>query len=305
MNSSIAYIYPAFVTDFIGCETEELHSMGIEINDYLEKAASVCGEEIRNFSQENRDYFEDELMTQYITYIYSCAVSDLLAVKRIPVHCIAAYSMGIYAALYRVGSITFSDGLLCVREAFQAIQKNIPVGKYTMGLTGGLELDDVSKILADCAPRTYIVNSNNRHTFVFSGPEQEVRALISKAREEGALMTRLMPVSIPYHSPYLQDAGSDFASFLSTLPLRDSAIPFISSLTKERITSAKKLKTEMVNNLYHPFKWHETFQLMLSKGIHTFFECGAGDGLTKICKFIEGDYQCMNLKNLRKYLTTR
>jgi [acyl-carrier-protein] S-malonyltransferase len=148
------------------------------------------------------------------------------------------------------------------------------------------------------APGTFIVNSNNPYTFVFSGPASEIEAVIGAAREEGALMTRIMNVSIPYHSPYLEKAANEFHDFLQTLDVKDPSLPLVSSLSQNILSSGIDLREEMYNNLFRPFSWFETMKLMLSEGVKTFYECGAGDGLTKINKFIPGDYNTYNLRKM-------
>ncbi len=298
--SKTAVIFPAFVTEFIGTETEELRSLGVAINPYLEVASHICGKEILDFDVKERSFVKDELMIQYITYIYSCAVSDALKSRSIQGDYVAAYSMGIYAALYHAQSISFIDGLEIIQTAFFFMKSNLPDRKFAMGITGGLEINDVKCILEKVAPSTHIINSNNRHTFVYSGPLEEIESILHEAKEEGALMTRLMDVSIPYHSPYLQGASEIFAGFLETIDFHSPELTLVSSLTQKNLTTIEEIRNELVDNLSHPFRWFETIQGFLQSGVTTVYECGAGEGLTKINKFIEGNYKTINLKSLRK-----
>jgi malonyl CoA-acyl carrier protein transacylase len=297
-----AILFPAFVTEFIGTETDELRALGVDIQPYLELAAKICGNGILNFDVKEKSFVQDEEMIQYITYIYSCAVSDVLKKGWIYTDFIAGYSMGIYAALYHARSLSFVDGLNAIQAAYCCIKTAMPPGDFTMGLTGGLEMDDVQKLLKTHGPATHIINSNNPHTFVYSGPVPEIEAIIHAAREEGALMTRVMNVSIPYHSPYLENAAEVFAGFLDTLDLEAPEWPITSSLDQSPLITAENVRTELYKNLAHPFDWFNTVRHFLDQGATCLYECGAGEGLTKINKFIDGDYKTINLKSLRKYL---
>lgn len=302
MESKNAIVFPAFVTEFIGFETDELNALGLDVKPYFELAAEVCGKELLSFDVREKSFVQDELMIQYVTYIYSCAVSDVLKKNNIQSHHVAGYSMGIYAALYHAESLSFIDGLQTIQSAFCFMKAGLPEQTFAMGLTGGLEIGDIRILLDKVAPATHIINSNNRHSFVYSGPAAEIEAVIHEAREEGALMTRVMNVSIPYHSPYLDNASVIFAGFLETVDVYDPVIPVTSSLTQKILTTAAEVRAELSDNLSHPFRWFETIQQFLSQGVTTIYECGAGEGLSKINKFIDGDYKTINLKSLRKQL---
>lgn len=301
-QQNTALVFPAFVTEFVGCETDELRALGVNISDYLGSAVPVCGDTIASFDLRGKSFLQDELLIQYITYIYSCAVSDLLRKKNLHGGVVAGYSMGIYAALYHARCISFTDGLILIREAYRNIRKFMPSGDFTMGLTGGLELDDVRELMKVNARFTHIINSNNKHTFVYSGPTTEVNRLINAARNEGALMTRVMNVSIPYHSPYLEKAAGKFAESITRINLRTPDVPVYSPLSLNFLEQPDQLARELAINLWKPFRWHDTIQFLLDRGVNTIIECGAGEGLSKINKFIPGDYKTITLKNLRKFL---
>ncbi len=303
MKSYTAILFPAFVTDFIGCENAELKKMGIEIGDYLQKAGLVLDLTAENLLKTEGQGRDQELNIQYLTYIYSCAFSDAIRERKIPLHYVSAYSMGIYAALYHSGSLPFSAGLMCIREAFRSISETLSDDAFSMGLVGGLDRADIDLLKTACAPECYIVNSNNQHTFVFSGPEQQIRDLLTAARNEGALMTRMMEVSIPYHSPYLCPAADRFAVYLENTEVTSTSLPYLSSLSLQWLSDPAALRAEMARNLHQPFQWFESVKLLLSSGVKLFIECGAGEGLSKINKFINGDYRTLNLKNFLKNQT--
>jgi [acyl-carrier-protein] S-malonyltransferase len=301
MTSRTALVFPAFVIDFIGCETVELEKMGIDVGEYFHRAKGECGNEILGFNIENEELRRNELLVQQATYIFSCAVSDLIKKRGLHVDIVAAYSMGIYSALYHAGSLSFDEGLRCVNEAYRLIRRELEQGEFCMGISGGLELHDIEDLMKKWAPHVFIINSNNPHTFVFSGPSAEMQSLLDAAREEGALMTRKMEVSIPYHSPYLENAAIAFDMFLKEVPVADPLIPILSSIDQRELKSPDELRAEMVKNIFRPFQWFETMKTLLSEGVKTFIECGAGEGLSKINKFIPGEYRTVNLKGLRKY----
>jgi [acyl-carrier-protein] S-malonyltransferase len=302
MDQTLSFIYPAFVTEFIGTEVETLVQSGEDIQGLLVKASEICLIDLSDFNIHENPLLGDELKIQYMTYIFSCAVSSLLKKRGIKPISSAGYSMGIYAALENADCITFEDGLRLIGQAYQYIRESLAPGKYTMGVTGGLEEADVKELLLKYAPGTRIINSNSPFSFVFSGPKVEIELLITAARDEGALQARVMGVTVPYHSHHLDLAAFGFRNFVESLSISAPNTNIISSVTQNEIALVSDVRNELVNNLNHSFNWFKTINCLLKKGANTFIECGAGDSLTRIAKFIEGDFKTLNLKNISQFL---
>jgi malonyl CoA-acyl carrier protein transacylase len=48
--------------------------------------------------------------------------------------------------------------------------------------------------------------------------------------------------------------------------------------------------------------WLKTMSRLINQGSDNFFECGAGDGLTRNARFIEGDFKSYSVAKLDKFL---
>jgi [acyl-carrier-protein] S-malonyltransferase len=121
--------------------------------------------------------------------------------------------MGLYAALYYCGSVTFSDGLMLVKNAWELISKATNDGRFGMGMIVGLPENDIVDLL-DGSRDVEICNQNNPHTFIISGKAEAVKHILSLAKAEGALRANLLPVSKPYHSDFIRDAAPEFSETL-------------------------------------------------------------------------------------------
>ena len=58
---------------------------------------------------------------------------------------------------------------------------------------------------------------------------------------------------------------------------------------------------EAIMNLSSRMNWMKTMNSLLSNGTDTIFECGAGDGLTRNARFIEGEFQSFSVDKLEKF----
>lgn len=305
MESKIALIFPAFVTEFNGKEIETLKACGGSLDELLQQASVHTNLPLQEFDLENNNFLDDELKTQYITYIFSCAFAGMLKERNIIADHNAGYSMGIYAALYNAGSVSFITGLDLITSAYYCIQKSLAKGEYAMGITGGLEEKDVHELLLIYAPHVSIININSPYSFVFSGARKEIIHLIDAAREEGALQARVMNVTLPYHSPFLDGASHCFKMEIDAMELSSPEKTLISSIDQRQIRRTEDVKNEVVRNIHTPFCWYKT---ILSLGVNSdtvFIECGAGESLTKLNRFIRSGMKTYNLKNIRQYIGDR
>jgi [acyl-carrier-protein] S-malonyltransferase len=128
--------------------------------------------------------------------------------------------------------------------------------------------------------------------------QRDVETALLLAKEEGAMQTRMMNVVHPYHSDYIRNASAALQKQIEPIEFRRSHYPLISLIDQQIIMEPEQLSAEVVRNISNRINWHKTFQCMLETGIHDFIECGAGESLQKIGKFIEGDFTIAGLKKL-------
>lgn len=230
---------------------------------------------------------EEELKSQYIAYIFSCAVADVIIAQNTPPQFVSGYSMGIYAALYYCRAYNFTDGLLMIRTAWDQICRATQRGNHGMGMIVGLNEEDICH-LDDYGKGVVICNRNNPHTYIITGELDAVNALLSAAREEGALQARLLPVTKPYHSALLHSAKEGFDLAIRGFEIKDPDRVYFSTVNMVEIGTGNGLRKELVQNIYSRMNWYETMRLLIGRGIASFYECGAGDGLTKNFRFIDG-----------------
>ncbi|MBE0648077.1 MAG: ACP S-malonyltransferase [Bacteroidales bacterium] len=298
-DSTTVFVFPAFVRDY----HEDKSFLAKGFSDYfyqqLTLASEIVDSDLSFFHPENQTFLDHELRTQYLAFIYGCSISNILQQRGILPNYLCGYSMGIYAALVQGGAISFENGLLLIRNAFQEISYTTMTGRFGMAGIVGLKKDDIKNILKSL-PDVEIVNQNSIYSFVLSGNQQDLERAIELAREEGAFHARMLNVTVPYHSHLLKSPALQFAKFVYTLDIHSLKIPLVSVLNQETLHTREDIKTELVENLYKHFNWHATQEKMLSLGMTRFIECGPGKSLKKNAKFIEGTYQFLSMDEALK-----
>jgi [acyl-carrier-protein] S-malonyltransferase len=294
------HLFPAFVPEYLGIETRVLVSYGIDFNAYLKKASGITGEQLEDFDIATNNFLGHQLKSQYIPYIISCCVSDILHKKDFHPAYVTSYSMGIYAALYHCRSIDFGTGLLMIKTAYESIEKNLPGYPTSMCVLGGLSRDDVNGLIRPFQSDVFIINQNSEFSFLLSGNKVHLAKVLADATAMGAMQARMLPVSHPYHARVLEHAAARFQKALMTLEIGTNQYKYVSAIDNRIILNREDIIEELTKNLFHGFDWYKTFMFLQKNGVDTFIECGAGESLYKMGKFIEGDFKIYNLKKIQQ-----
>jgi len=289
MKKNLAFIFPAFITDFTGKELLFLESNRSDINKYLHRISGALNLKLPHFTYESY-FYREELASQLLAYSFSCAFSDLLKSKGLLPDYVAGYSMGVYASMYASESISFEQGARIIYEAFNLVRKLSETLIYGMGAVIGLTTEDTEALIKSKNLDVEIININNAHSLVVAGKSSDVKELLQDAKIEGALSVAELTVNTPYHSKYLIEYSNDFKNYLDNVCAGAPVIPVISTYNQRVVKSVGDIKTELVFNLTQKINWHKTMQKLIDLGVTEMYECGAGKGLKKISRFIDGDY---------------
>jgi [acyl-carrier-protein] S-malonyltransferase len=303
-NSKTAFIFPAFINEYPENPfggSEELHD---RFQSFLTDAASIVDADLAELDFVANHFLRDELKTQYLTYIYSCAVSEILREKGIIPDCSAGYSMGIYAALMHAHVVTFADGLFLIRRAYETIRNLIEHHKYNMCSIIGLGRDDINSLIRSLDLHAEITNQNSNFAFVLSGSQEDILNILKAATAEGALHTHLLNVSLPYHSNFLKETRQSFSDFIETISFKDPLVRIISLVDQQILEDPAVIKEEVIRNLFTPLNWYKTQSELIRSGVNLFVECGPGKNLVKNPKFIDGEYKFFNGCDYLKKLNT-
>ena len=287
-ENHLAFVFPAFTSDYTDHPGIDMPGFDHRFNELLNKAALSVDTELANFNFTGKTFLDDELRTQFLTYIYSCTVSSLLREARYAPSMNAGYSMGIYAALFDSGAVSFETGLSLIRIAYQCLHAMLKNRTFSMGTLIGLSRSDIQQLIVQSSLQIEITNQNASHSFVVSGGREDVNTLLVLAKDEGALHVRNLDVSIPYHSSFLKEGAMNFSGRIKHLKVNTPTTPIISLIDQVSLTSDETIRQELTRNLYHPLNWLHTIGVMQENNIKLFFECGPSKGLTKNAKFVDG-----------------
>lgn len=288
-HKKLAFVFPPFASDYPDDPFSNLTGFDDCFRKYLSRAAEFADPDLIRFDINSETFLDDELKTQYISYIQACALISWFSSKGlVPAYC-SGYSMGIYAALFQSEVISFLDGLVLIRQAYKEINKITGKKEYGMCAIIGLNKDDLEQLIINGKLNVRLAIQNSVCSFSISGPAEDITQLIESAQKEGALSTRMLNVSVPYHSDFLKETAIGFSEFVNQMQFRSPKMPIISLVDQEILLEEHALKEEVVRNLFTSLNWYETQLYLHELGVNKFVECGSGKGIVKNARFIEGD----------------
>jgi [acyl-carrier-protein] S-malonyltransferase len=211
---------------------------------------------------------------------------------------VAGHSLGEYAALAAVGSLSLTDTAQLLRKRGQAMQNALPAGMGGMAALMGADITAARAIAAEAAGSDTCVaaNDNADGQIVLSGHMAAIDRAIALAAEKGFKRSVKLPVSAPFHSPLMQPAADVMREALAGVTLSVPAVPVIPNVLAEATKDPEQIKALLVDQITGSVRWRESVLYMKEQGVTQMVECGAGKVLAGLCKRIDRDIAAVSLQ---------
>jgi [acyl-carrier-protein] S-malonyltransferase len=206
---------------------------------------------------------------------------------------LAGHSLGEYSALVAAAALRFEDALPLVRLRAQAMQEAVPEGTGGIAAIIGLEAAKVEEVCRDAAQGQVLepANLNSPVQVVVAGHREAVERGMALARERGAKIATMLPMSAPSHCSLMKPAAARLRERLDAIEIRKPLVPVIQNRNVDHSDSPERIKDALVEQLDHPVRWVETVQWLGTKGVRRVLECGPGKVLVGLSKRIVPDIQ--------------
>lgn len=212
----------------------------------------------------------------------------------------AGHSLGEYAALVCAGAIRFEEAVQIVKHRGQYMQEAVPVGIGAMGAIVGLDPEQLNAICHDPdVMQNDIVSPANFNSIgqtVIAGHKAAVIRALEKAKQEGAKIAKLIPVSVPSHCALMEPAALRLAEDLLQVDILSPKTLVIHNADVMAHKNPESIRRVLINQLVSPVRWVESIQAMVSQeNINHFFEAGPGKVLAGLNRRIFPEYPTLPL----------
>jgi [acyl-carrier-protein] S-malonyltransferase len=213
----------------------------------------------------------------------------------------AGHSFGEYSALVCAGALEFKEAVSLAQDRGRFMQSAVPEGEGAMAAILGLTDEKIIEICAAVAQDQVVsaVNFNAPGQIVIAGHTAAVNRAVEQAKAAKARRAVLLKVSVPAHSRLMRPAAEKMAKRLTVVSITIPTIPVIHNVDVSIKTEAVNICRALTAQLYHPVRWVETIEKMVSEGVTMLFECGPGKVLTGLNKRIARNQTAKSIRDTK------
>jgi [acyl-carrier-protein] S-malonyltransferase len=296
---SLAIVFPGQGSQSIGMMRGFADTPIVE-RTFLE-ANSILGFDIWSMVREGpAESLNQTVNTQPVMLVAGVACWRAWREKKGPMpQWLAGHSLGEYSALVAADALRFEDALPLVRLRAQAMQDAVPEGVGGIAAIIGLAASKVEEVCREAARGEVLepANLNSPVQVVIAGHRAAVERGMALAKEKGAKIATMLPMSAPSHCSLMRPAAARLRERLDAIEVRKPMIPVIQNRNVEASSDPARIRDALVEQLDHPVRWVETVQYLGHKGVTRVVECGPGKVLTGLSRRIVPDIEYIALQD--------
>jgi [acyl-carrier-protein] S-malonyltransferase len=223
------------------------------------------------------------------------AYGEFLKMERTP-QSVAGHSLGEYTALVVSGVLSFSEGLLLVKERGLLMQEASRQRPGGMAVILGLDEDSLEHVCSETGVELANINSDDQ--MVISGEKVAVAQAMDLCLAGGAKKAIPLPVSGAFHSSLMNHAALGLERAITSINFRDPIIPIIGNYTGTPLNTASEVKKELLDGLCNCVQWRKSVRYMVDSGVSIFVEFGPSRVLSSLIRRIDNGVQAITLSDV-------
>jgi len=237
--------------------------------------------------------------TQPALLVSSVAAWKLFEPVGIKPIAVAGHSLGEYSAMVAAGGVSFRDAVGLVQKRGRYMSEAVAPGTGLVAALLGLNAEVVKEVcrMASSVGVVAAANFNSPGQVVIAGERAAVERAIELAKAQGCKKAISLPVSVPVHTPLMQQAADRLAKDLATVRWSDLSAPLVNNAEAKAISRAGEIQASLVRQLPSSVLWEDTVQTMGRMGVTTFVEIGPGTVLTGLIRRILPDAKLLNVND--------
>ena len=299
MALEIGFVFPGQGSQSVGMG-KALYDAHSSLKSVYDEATAVLGYDIAELCftgpAERLNLTE---FTQPALLVSSVAAWKLFEPVGIKPVVVAGHSLGEYSAMVAAGGVSFRDAVGLVQKRGRYMSEAVAPGTSLVAALLGLNAEVVKEVcrMASSVGVVAAANFNSPGQVVIAGERAAVERAIELAKAQGCKKAIPLPVSVPVHTPLMQQAADRLAKDLATVRWSDLSAPLVNNAEAKAISRAGEIQASLVRQLPSSVLWEDTVLTMGRMGVTTFIEIGPGTVLTGLIRRILPDAKLLNVND--------
>lgn len=306
MTSGIGLVFPGQGSQSVGMG-KALCDAYPALRQVYDEASSVLGYDAAALCFEGpAERLNLTEFTQPALLVSSIAALKMLEPVGVQPIAVAGHSLGEYSALVAAGGVSFRDAVGLVQKRGRYMSEAVPPGTGLVAALLGLTAPVVKEVCREASTVGIVAaaNFNSPGQVVIAGEKSAVERAIDLAKGKGCKKAILLPVSVPVHTPLMQQAADRLAKDLGEVRWSDLKAPLVNNAEAKAISRAGEIQASLVRQLPSSVLWEDTVQVMGKMGATTYIEVGPGTVLTGLIKRIMPDAKLLNVNDPKSLEST-
>jgi [acyl-carrier-protein] S-malonyltransferase len=306
MGSGIGLVFPGQGSQSVGMG-RTLCDAYPSLRQVYDDASSVLGYDVAALCFEGPpERLNLTEFTQPALLVSSMAALKTLEAAAVTPVAVAGHSLGEYTALVAAGGVSFQDAVELVQKRGRYMSEAVPSGTGLVAALLGLTAEVVREVcrIASATGVVAPANFNSPGQIVIAGEKAAVERAIELAKGKGCKKAIPLSVSVPVHTPLMQQAADRLAEDLIAVQWADLKVPLVNNAEARVIDRASEIRPSLTRQLPSPVLWEDTVRTMKQLGVATFIEVGPGAVLTGLIKRIVPDATLLNVNDPKSLETT-
>jgi len=306
MTRGIGLVFPGQGSQSVGMG-KALYDAHPSLKPVYDEASTVLGYDVAELCftgpAERLNLTE---FTQPALLVSSVAAWKLFEPVGIKPVAVAGHSLGEYSALVAAGGVSFRDAVGLVQKRGRYMSEAVAKGTGLVAALLGLTAEAVKDVCRKASSVGVVAaaNFNSPGQVVIAGEKVAVERAIELAKGQGCKRAIPLPVSVPVHTPLMQQAADRLAQDLATVRWSDLSAPLVNNAEAKAISRAEEIQASLVRQLPSSVLWEDTVQTMGRMGVTTFVEIGPGTVLTGLIRRILPEAKLLNVNDPKSLETT-
>jgi len=297
MTTHYAIVFPGQGSQSIGM-LSDIADRYPEVKNTFAEAADVLHYDLWKLIQEGpAEKLDTTTYTQPALLASSYAIWRILKANfSLQPAFLAGHSLGEYTALLCADALNYADALQLVAARGQFMQEAVQPGVGAMAAILGLDDNEVKVICEETKQADEVLSPANYNSIgqvVIAGHKEAVTRAMALAKEKGAKLCVLIPVSVPSHCELMQPAAERLSPLLHQIAWKKPTLPVINNADVLAYETIDSICDGLTRQLTSPVRWVETIQAFSAAGIQQIIECGPGKILTGVNKRINKNLQLL------------